>query len=164
MAKRVPYVPQMEVADSGAACLAMVLAYHGKPVALEEIRDVTGTGRGGVDALGLVEAAQWYGLDARGVRADLDELHLLPPASILHWDFNHFLVFEGVGRDRVRVVDPAIGRRSIPLAQFRRSYTGVAVVLEAGPAFRPGGRRAPAAPGATSGRCSERRGSCAASW
>jgi len=141
MARRVPYVPQLEIADCGAACLAMVLAYHGKPVALEEIRDVTGTGRGGVDALGLVEAAQWYGLDTRGVQADLDQLHLLPCASILHWDFNHFLVFEGLRRDRVDVVDPAIGRRSIPLAQFRRSYTGVAVVLEPGEGFRPGGRR-----------------------
>jgi ABC-type bacteriocin/lantibiotic exporter with double-glycine peptidase domain len=119
----------------------MVLAYHGKPVALEEVRDVTGTGRGGVDALGLVEAAQWYGLDARGVRADLDELHLLPQASILHWDFNHFLVFERLRRDRVEVVDPASGRRNIPLAQFRRSYTGVAVILEPGEAFRPGARR-----------------------
>src|SRR5262245_39508433 len=119
----------------------MVLAYHGKPVALEEVRDVTGTGRGGVDALGLVEAAHWYGLDARGVRADLDELHLLPPASILHWDFNHFLVFERQRRDRVEVVDPASGRRSIPLAQFRRSYTGVAVILEPGEEFRPGARR-----------------------
>ena len=46
MARRVPYVAQMEIADCGAACLAMVLAYHGRAVPLAEVRDATGTGRG----------------------------------------------------------------------------------------------------------------------
>src|SRR6185503_9350485 len=98
MAKRVPFVPQMEIADCGAACLAMVLGYHGHGVSLADVREATGTGRGGVDALRLVDAASHYGLIARGVRADLNELHLLPPASVLHWGFEHFLVFEQIGR------------------------------------------------------------------
>jgi ABC-type bacteriocin/lantibiotic exporter with double-glycine peptidase domain len=125
----------MELADCGAACLAMVLAFHGKRVALAEVRDVTGAGRGGVDALGIVQAANQYGLIARGVRADVDELHMLPRASILHWSFNHFVVFERLRPGAVDVVDPQNGPRSIPMAQFRRGYTGVAVTLEPGPAF-----------------------------
>lgn len=143
MPKRVPFVQQMELADCGAACLAMVLAYHGKTVPLQEVRDVTGTGRGGVDALRLVDAAQHYGLIARGVRADTDELHLLPPASILHWRFTHFVVFERLRRDSVEVVDPAAGRRRIRLAQFGRSYTGVAVTFERGERFAPTAGRRP---------------------
>src|SRR5262245_23538279 len=107
MARRVPYVPPMEIADCGAACLAMVLGYHGRAASLAEVRDVTGTGRGGVDALHLVEAAEHYGLVARGVRADLDELHLLPAGSIVHWGFEHFVVFERLRGDSVEVVDPA---------------------------------------------------------
>jgi len=79
MPRRVPFVAQMELAECGAACLTMVLAYHGHAATLGEVREATGTGRGGVDALRLVEAATHYGLLARGVRADLDELHLLPP-------------------------------------------------------------------------------------
>src|SRR5690349_19127033 len=99
MPKRVQVVHQMELADCGAACLAMVLAYHGKDVPLQDVREATDTGRGGVDALRLVEAAQQYGLLARGVRAELDELRLLPAGSILHWGFNHFVVFERLHRD-----------------------------------------------------------------
>src|SRR5215510_6977164 len=94
MARRVPYVPQMQLSDCGAACLAMVLAFHGKVVPLEEVREATGTGSAGIDASRLVDAARSYGLIARGVRADLDQLDLLPPSSILHWGFNHFVVFE----------------------------------------------------------------------
>jgi ATP-binding cassette subfamily B protein len=130
VAKRIPYVQQVELADCGAACLAMVLAYHGRHVPLKEVRDVTGTGRGGVDAGGLVQAAQHYGLDARGVKADIDDLRHLPAGSILHWDFTHFVVFERVRRGQVEVVDPAAGRLRVPLSRVGRSYTGVAVVLE----------------------------------
>jgi ABC-type bacteriocin/lantibiotic exporter with double-glycine peptidase domain len=132
MAKRIRLVPQMELADCGAACLAMVLGYHGQSVSLAEMRDATGTGRGGVDALQIVDAATQYGLIARGVRADLDSLHLLPAASILHWGFNHFVVFERLHRGAVQIVDPSSGRRQIPLAEFGKRYTGVAITVESG--------------------------------
>ena len=137
MAKRVPYVQAMELAECGAASLAMVLAFYGKEVALAEVRHVTGTGRDGLDAARLVEAARWYGLRARGVRADLDEVELLPQGSILHWNLSHFVVLDRLGRDRVDIVDPAAGRRRIPMAQFSRSYTGVAICFEPGDNFSP---------------------------
>src|SRR5436190_6954951 len=139
MARRVPFVPQMELADCGAACLAMVLGYHGHDASLAEMREATGTGRGGVDALRMVEAAAQYGLIARGVRADVDQLHMLPPASVLHWGFDHFVVFERLHRDAVEIVDPASGRRRVPLAEFGRRYTGVAVIFEPGEAFKKTG-------------------------
>ena len=130
----------MEIADCGAACLAMVLGYFGKPTSLGEVRDMTGAGRGGVDALGIVRAARYYGLIARGVHADLDELHLLPRGSILHWAFNHFVVLERLRRGSVDVVDPQIGRRRIPMAQFSHMYTGVAITFEPHATFIRGGR------------------------
>src|SRR3954463_2203700 len=99
----------MELADCGAACLAMVLAYHGKRVPLEELRQVTSTSRDGVDALGLIHAAAGYGLRARGVVANLDELVQLPPGSVLHWEFAHFIVLERVRKNAIDVVDPEIG-------------------------------------------------------
>ncbi|SNR34626.1 ABC-type bacteriocin/lantibiotic exporter, contains an N-terminal double-glycine peptidase domain [Blastococcus mobilis] len=120
----------MEVADCGAACLAMVLAYHGKHVALDELREMTSTNRDGVDAFAVTQAARWYGLSAGGVAADIDALDALPPGSILHWEFDHFVVFERVGRRGVQIVDPALGRRHLSFQAFRRAYTGVAIVCE----------------------------------
>lgn len=138
MARRVPYVQQLELSDCGAACLAMVLAHHGANVGLEEIRDVTGTGRDGVDALSIVEAARHFGLDGRGVRADLDALGHLPTASILHWQFDHFVVFERLRRGAVDIVDPAAGRVRVPLATFSRAFTGAAIVFEPTTDLTPG--------------------------
>ncbi|MDQ4032085.1 MAG: peptidase domain-containing ABC transporter [Actinomycetota bacterium] len=126
----------MEVADCGAACLAMVLAYHGKQVALDELREITSTNRDGVDAFALTQAARRYGLSARGVAADVDALDHLPPGSILHWEFTHFVVFERVGPKGVHIVDPALGRRRVSIPTFRHAYTGVAIVFEPGDDFQ----------------------------
>jgi ATP-binding cassette subfamily B protein len=134
--QRVPWVRQMGLADCGAACLAMVLAYHGKQVPLDELRQMTSTNRDGVDALAMTQAAQRYGLSARGVAADLDDLGHLPPATILHWEFTHFVVFERLRRNGVQVMDPAVGRRRLSMEVFRRSYTGVAITFEPGEDFQ----------------------------
>lgn len=128
--RRVPLVSQMELGDCGAACLAMVLAYHGRTVPLEELRTETRTDRDGVGAVAILEAARQYGLSARGVAADLGSLAHLPRGSILHWDFDHFVVFEGADRRGVDILDPAIGRRRVPMETFRRSFTGVVLVFE----------------------------------
>jgi ATP-binding cassette subfamily B protein len=136
MRRRVPWVRQMAMADCGAACLAMVLAYHGKQVPLNELRQITSTNRDGVDALAMTRAAQRYGLSATGVVADLDDLERLPPATILHWEFTHFVVFERLRRNSVQVMDPALGRRRLSMEVFRRSYTGVAITVEPGEDFQ----------------------------
>ncbi len=128
--RRVPHVQSLELADCGAACLSMVLGYFGKEVRLDEVRSMTGTSREGVNALSILQAARWYGLRGRGIKIEVEDLEYLPPASILHWEFNHFVVFEKLSREEVHLVDPAFGRRSIPMAEFRRSFTGVALVLE----------------------------------
>jgi ATP-binding cassette subfamily B protein len=121
MARAVPYVPQLELADCAAACLAMTLAYHGRHVPLDVLRDATGAGRDGVGAAGIVAAARRYGLAARGVKADVGDVGCLPRGSVLHWNFDHFVVFEKVTPRGVTVVDPASGRRLVPADAFRRS-------------------------------------------
>src|SRR5215213_6412131 len=126
----------MEEADCGAACLGMVLAYFGRHAELDELRDMTGTGHDGVTAVSLLQAARAYGLEAHGVQADIEELDRLPRGAVLHWDFQHFVVFEARTRDGIRVVDPAHGRRSVPIDEVRRSYTGVALTFAPTETFR----------------------------
>ena len=135
MRRTIPVVRQMEYADCGAACLAMVLGYFGKRVDLRELRDMTGAGRDGVTALSVVNAARAHGLRVRGVRADLDDLRYLPRGSILHWELNHFVVFERTTRKGIRVVDPARGRRVVSMADLSHAYTGVAILCEPSDGF-----------------------------
>jgi ATP-binding cassette subfamily B protein len=135
--RRIPYVQQLTATDCGAACICMTLAYFGKSVRLEEARDALGVDRDGTNALVILDGARWYGLRGRGVRLDIEELPYLEPGSILHWEFRHFVVFEALHDDAVDIVDPAFGRRRVPMAEFRKAFTGVALLLEPGEEFAP---------------------------
>ena len=139
--RRVPHVQQMHMSDCGAACLAMVLAYHGRAERLETVRELVGIDHDGTDALALLQGARRLHLRGRGLRLEIADLRYLPAAAILHWEFNHFVVFERVTRRGVVIVDPASGRRLVPLDRFRRQFTGVTLVLEPTDAFEPGDRR-----------------------
>ena len=138
---RVPYIQQLEAADCGAACLAMVSAYHGNVVTLDHARAVAGVNRG-TDALAIMRGAEQLGLRGRGVQLEPSELRFLPPGSILHWDFNHFVVLDRVRRATVEIIDPAFGRRTIPIDRFGKHFTGVALAFEPSESFvaTPAGR------------------------
>ena len=135
---KVPFVQQLEYTDCGPACVAMVLRYLGREVTLEEVREATGGGgREGSSALALIRGAEWYGLRGRGLSLEIEHLRYLPVGTILHWELNHFVVFERVTRKGVEVVDPARGRRILDEAELRKGFTGVAIVFEKTDTFQP---------------------------
>lgn len=144
-AVRTPTVLQMEAVECGAAALAMVLGHHGRFVPLEELRIACGVSRDGSRAANLLRAARGYGLQAKGMQMDLAALAGVRPAAILFWEFNHYVVYDGMGRRfgrrGVYVNDPAKGRRFVPMDEFDTSFTGVVLTFEPGAGFRRSGRK-----------------------
>jgi ABC-type bacteriocin/lantibiotic exporter with double-glycine peptidase domain len=127
--RRIPVVEQMTETECSAACLAMVLGYLGRPSRVDDVRQALETGRGGASALAILHAARGYGLAAEAGTIELDDLARLPPATILHWNFNHFVVFDRADGDRFRIVDPASGRRAVSRDEMSRSFTGVVLLF-----------------------------------
>ena len=140
---RTPYLPQTHGSECGAVSLGIVLAHFGRRVPLSELRRVCGVSRDGCSAADIVQAAQGYGLEAKGWRREPEQLHRMELPLILFWEFDHFLVLEGVGRDAFYVNDPANGHRRIDAEQFGKLFTGVVLALRPGPDFEPGGRKKP---------------------
>ncbi|MFF9094972.1 NHLP family bacteriocin export ABC transporter peptidase/permease/ATPase subunit [Streptomyces sp. NPDC014802] len=142
---RTPTVLQMEAVECGAASLAMVLGHYGRHVPLEELRIACGVSRDGSRASNLLKAARSYGLTAKGMQMDLAALAEVKAPAILFWEFNHYVVYDGMGRRFGRrgvfVNDPAKGRRFVPMEDFDGSFTGVVLVMEPGEDFAKGGRR-----------------------
>lgn len=128
--RSMPFIQQLSATECGAACLAMVLRYHGRSVNMEQLRDSAVSGRDGTNAQVLVDAAKSYGMTGQVVALDLDALGCLETGAILHWSFNHFVVFVKHSRTHVWIVDPARGHRKVALTQFSQEFTGVAILLE----------------------------------
>ncbi|MEV7526375.1 NHLP family bacteriocin export ABC transporter peptidase/permease/ATPase subunit [Streptomyces sp. NPDC091371] len=144
-AVRTPTVLQMEAVECGAAALAMVLGHYGRFVPLEELRISCGVSRDGSRASNLLKAARGYGLGAKGMQMDLAALAEVRAPAVLFWEFNHYVVYDGMGRRLGRrgayINDPGMGRRFVPLDEFDTSFTGVVLTFEPGADFRRAGRK-----------------------
>ena len=140
---KLPTILQMEAAECGAAALAMVLAYYGMWVSLEKLREECGINRNGSNANAILRAARGRNCVAAGYRWTVDDLLELIPEKpfplIIHWEFKHFVVLEGIKKGKAYLNDPAMGRRTVSLAEFRASYTGVALRIVPGKNFQKEG-------------------------
>ncbi|MDR2108451.1 MAG: hypothetical protein LBP28_03195, partial [Coriobacteriales bacterium] len=132
---------QMEAVECGAASLAMVAAYYGKIVPLEEMRVLCGVTRDGVNALNIIRAARSLGFEAQGFKREPAELAALGMPLILHWNFEHFVVLEGFVKDRAYINDPALGHYSVSAEEFSLSFTGIVIQVAPGEEFKPSGQR-----------------------
>ena len=93
---KVPTVLQMEATECGAASLAMILAHYGLWIPLEKLRAECGVNRDGSKASNVMRAAKARGCEVHGYRWEAESLRAEQDYPlIIHWEFNHFLVFEG---------------------------------------------------------------------
>ncbi len=141
-AAKVPVVMQMEALECGAASLAMVLAYYGKWITLEQARLSCGVSRDGSNAGNILKAAEHYGLLARGYRFEPETLKkegTFP--CIIHWNFNHFVVLNGFKGNRAYLNDPARGALSVSMGEFDEAFTGICLLFSPGGDFFPSGKK-----------------------
>ncbi|BED93135.1 MAG: NHLP family bacteriocin export ABC transporter peptidase/permease/ATPase subunit [Candidatus Paraimprobicoccus trichonymphae] len=139
---KVPVIMQMEALECGAACLCMIAAYYKKWIPLTKVRDDCGVSRDGSVAKNIVEAGRNYDFESAGYRLEPSDLKSIQWPVILHWDFNHFVVFCGFDNkmQKVYINDPGRGRVTVSIQEFDKSFTGIVLSFVPSKNFKPEGK------------------------
>ena len=139
---KVPTVLQMEATECGAASLAMILAHYKLWIPLEKLRQECGVNRDGSKAVNIMKAARKLNCEVHGYRWEADNVREEGEfPMIIHWEFNHFVVLEGIKGDIAFLNDPAMGRRTVHWDEFLTSYTGIAITIKPAENFQPSGQK-----------------------
>jgi len=94
--KTTPMILQTEAAECGVACLAMVASYYGYHTDLATLRQKYSISLKGTTLSHLIKITHELKLTSRAVKVELEDLPKLLQPTILHWDFNHFVVLTEV--------------------------------------------------------------------
>ena len=138
---KVPVVMQLEALECGAAALAMVMAYYGKWIPLEQVRLDCGVSRDGSKAKNMVLAAQHYGFEVKAFRYRLEMVRKEAKfPCIIHWNMNHFVVLNGFRGNNAYLNDPARGPVKVTMDEFDASFTGVTLIPVPSESFEPSGK------------------------
>ncbi|MCD6090352.1 MAG: peptidase domain-containing ABC transporter [Bacteroidales bacterium] len=107
------FVLQQDASDCGVACLQSLTRLYDGDIALEKLREISGTTKQGTTLLGLYQGANKIGYDAAGNEADIEALIEHGEPLILHVlidkRLQHYLVCYGFENDKFIIGDPAKG-------------------------------------------------------
>ncbi len=134
--RRLELQKQTESAECGLACLAMLASFHGHQTDLPTLRKRFPLSLKGATLEQVVDIAAALKLIARPLRLELDEVAELALPCILHWDLNHFVVLQKLGKGFATILDPARGVRRLSLDELSSHFTGIAVEFSPAPGFQ----------------------------
>ena len=124
---RFTFYKQYDSMDCGPACLRMVVKHFGRNISIQSVREKAQIGKEGVNLLGISEAAETIGLNARAVKIDIGSLinNNTELPAILHWKQNHFVVLYKVDNERFFIADPAIGLVTYTKEEFKKCWISI---------------------------------------
>lgn len=130
--KRRPFVQQHDEMDCGAACMSMVSIFHGRRISVPDYRSLVHVTRDGASLFSLKKAAEHVGFEAIGIKSEFHGLpkYLVPFIALTEY---HFVVVYKVTQTEVTIGDPARGVLTMPAADFKREWSGVALLLKPTP-------------------------------
>lgn len=127
-------VRQLDITDCGAACLASIAKFYKLDLPIARVRQKAGTDKKGTSMLGLVQAAESFGFDAKGVKGPYESLKSVPLPAIAHivvkGYVHHYVVINRITGKGVEIMDPADGEYHFKTREeFSQLWSGVLVLL-----------------------------------
>lgn len=134
--RRLNAIIQDENSECGLACITMIANFYGNATGLDKLRQMNRTSTQGSNLTQLLQIGETLGLASRALKVQLEELQELDTPSILHWNFQHFVVLIKVGKTHCDIADPASGLRTVSRKELSGSYTGIAIEMKPNAKFK----------------------------
>ncbi len=136
-------IKQRDITDCGAACLASVAAHYELQIPVARVRQLASTDKKGTNVLGMIEAAEKLGFQAKGVKGKFESLFKIPKPAIAHVIIQevlqHYVVIYTTTPNYIEVMDSSDGQmHRHSHEEFKKIWTGVLILLLPGEAFEKG--------------------------
>ncbi len=120
--------------ECGSACLLSIIKYYGGNVSRVILLELTNTTKDGTNFYNLLEAANEIGLSAKGYKVDdiskLYEIEYPFISQVVINNYTHFIVVYKMHNQKITIMDPAKGMRTISLEEFTSIWHGYILILE----------------------------------
>jgi ATP-binding cassette subfamily B protein len=127
-------IKQHDIQDCGAACLASIGNHYKINLPIARIRQYANTDNRGTNVLGIIEAADKMGFNAKGVKGAVDALNKIPLPAIAHIitkeQLHHYVVIYKVEKSKITAMDPGFGKmETYTLEDFQKTWPGVLILF-----------------------------------
>ena len=131
---RTKLVRQHDEKDCGAACLGMVLAHHGRRVALSKLRQAVKIDKDGANIYGIMDGAGRFNMSAEAYGGSAEDAWESISEGTYSFPFilrilndcvyEHFVVATGMHNGKLSILDPAKGKRELREGEFAEDFLG----------------------------------------
>lgn len=127
MKKKIVQIPQLVQTECGLCCITMISRYYGNNISLNDLRVHMEPGRDGVSMKAMINMLEQLKFESKAYRLDADNISMLSTPAIIYWENKHYVILEKIKNKKIMIMDPALGRVSMFLDEFKEKYSGIAI-------------------------------------
>ncbi len=121
---------QDEMSECGLACAAMIVNSKGGDTSLYEMRRKYKISKDGVSLYQLINILNDFDLISTPLSGDYTQIKNLETPSILFWNNSHYVILEFANEKIVKIIDPALGRKTYQIEEVKYYFSGVALEID----------------------------------
>ena len=120
--------------ECGAASLLSIIRYYGGNISINKLVEMTNTDKSGSNFYMLKESAYQVALEAIGYKVDninnLLSLNIPFICQLINNNYEHFVVVYSIKKNKVIMMDPAVGEKVITCDEFKKLWTGYIMIFK----------------------------------
>lgn len=119
--------------ECGAACLLSIIRYYGGNISINKLVEMTNTDKLGTNFYNLKSASSTLGLNSKAYKVekleDLSDIKMPFICQLLNNNYEHFIVVYNITKDKIVIMDPAVGQTVLTKEEFSKLWTGYIMIF-----------------------------------